>query len=74
MAYAPKEVCSGPLEVKGPSGFLSSHIAEENGCGTLDNPWFVTVQPGQRIQFTLMDFDRSRQNKDINAGQVRAII
>ena len=56
VAYAQKELCTGPLEVKASLGYLSSRVAEQNGCGTLDSPWFVTVQPGQQIQFTLMDF------------------
>ena len=61
VAYAHKDMCVGPLEVKAQEGYLSSYIAEQNGCGSLDSPWFVTVIPGQHIQFTLHDFGEPLQ-------------
>ena len=69
VAYAQKEFCTGPLEVKAQLGYLSSHIAEQNGCGTLDSPWFVTVELGQQIQFTLLDFGED-EKKLPRTGQV----
>ena len=70
VAFAPKELCTGPLEIKGPLGYLSSHIAEKNGCGTLDSPWFVTVEPGQQIQITLLDFNWSESIAHSKSGKV----
>ena len=42
--------------VSGQSGYLSGVWAAETGCGTVDAPWHVRVQPGQRINVTLFDF------------------
>ena len=42
--------------VGGQSGYLSGVWAAETGCGTVDAPWHVRVQPGQRINVTLFDF------------------
>jgi len=42
--------------VGGRSGYLSGVWAAETGCGTVDAPWQVRVERGQRIDVTLYDF------------------
>ena len=42
--------------VTGQSGYLSGVWAAETGCGTVDAPWQVRVQSGQRINVTMFDF------------------
>ena len=39
-----------------PSGYIGSLVTTESGCGTTETPWRVRAQPGQRINFTLLDF------------------
>ena len=38
------------------SGYIGSVVTEESGCGTTETPWKVHAKPGQRINFTLLDF------------------
>ena len=71
VAYAQKDLCTGPLEIKSESGYLSSRVAKDNGCGTLDSPWFVTVSPGQRIRFSLLDFGGKEGVQHRDTGKVR---
>ena len=35
---------------------LSSRLTTETGCGSPQTPWIVEVEPGQRINMTLVDF------------------
>ena len=37
-------------------GHLSSWVAKQTGCGSRTTPWIVESSPGQRINFTLIDF------------------
>ena len=59
VVYASKDYCqnSEAVEVREPEGYLSSLVTMETGCGSLDSPWWVTVQPGQTITLVLLDFD-----------------
>lgn len=61
MAYAEESVCrgSGAVELREPRGYLSNLITDEKGCGSIDNPWWVAVSPGQRIRLTLLDFSQA---------------
>jgi hypothetical protein len=43
---------SGPL----PPSVTSSEASPVTACGTEHNPWTISVLPGQRIKFTLLDF------------------
>ena len=40
----------------GDSGHIASVLTEESGLGSADCPWMIQGQPGQRINFTLLDF------------------
>lgn len=44
------------LKVATTSGYLSSEVTFESGCGTASCPWVIQAQPGQRINLTLLDF------------------
>ena len=39
------------------SGFIASYVTENTGCGGIDAPWVIRLQPGAQINFTLWDFD-----------------
>lgn len=38
-------------------GYIASTITEETGCGSPDTPWIIQVDPGQRINISLYDFN-----------------
>ncbi len=73
MAYAPSHLCSssGAVEVGGPEGYLSSVVTKETRCGSTENPWWVKVQPGQTITFSILDFGDIAQT---DVCQVVAVI
>ena len=54
------------LKVSPSSGYLSSQVTWESGCGTARCPWVIQAQPGQRINITLMDF--SGGQSQLNSG------
>jgi len=60
VAAASRATCDGPRRrtavVSGQSGYLAGVWAAETGCGTVDAPWQVRVQPGQHINVTVFDF------------------
>jgi hypothetical protein len=40
------------------SGYISSLVTEETGCGSPDCPWLIEANPGQTIKVRLMDYAR----------------
>ena len=38
------------------SDVMSSLLTGDSGCGSPQTPWIIRVQPGQQINFTLIDF------------------
>ena len=42
----------------GGSGALASVVTVETDCGSVQSPWQLVAHPGQRINFTLVDFTR----------------
>jgi len=61
--------------VRGQSGYLAGVWAAETGCGTVDAPWKVRVEPGQRINVTLYDFavpETTNNRTDAQADTVAA--
>lgn len=38
------------------SGYVSSYVTSRSGCGTVDRPWLLRADQGQRIRLTLFDF------------------
>ncbi|KAK2146945.1 hypothetical protein LSH36_577g02040 [Paralvinella palmiformis] len=79
IVYASKDYCenSEAVEVRESAGYLSSLVTMETGCGSLDSPWWVTVQPGQTITLSLLDFDvreeqgASQSTETVCAGNTR---
>ena len=55
---APHQGCESPhiLSSHDSHGFISSYVAKNTGCGNIDHPWRVEVQPGQRVNLTLTSF------------------
>ena len=53
----------GPVTLRSPRGVLGSVTTEETGCGNTENPWVIQLQPGQRINITLMDFGIDALNR-----------
>ncbi len=52
------DVCRtpGPVKVSATSGFISSRITDDTGCGSVSSPWLLEASPGQRISVSLLDF------------------
>lgn len=55
---ATKQECSiyHRVTVTQASGYLSSHVTQETGIGSLECPWVLRAQPGQRVRIVLLDF------------------
>ena len=47
---------SPQVNISGQMGFLASSVTAATGLGSTTCPWIITVDPGQRINVTLMDF------------------
>lgn len=47
-----------PITLRVQTGYLSSSVTTESGRGAADCPWRLTVEPGQRINLTLINFAR----------------
>lgn len=45
-----------PGGVQQSGGYISSNVARETGCGGVNCPWLVRLQPGQHLTLTLFDF------------------
>ena len=59
--------------------WIPSSITMETGCGSKDMPWMITVDPGQRINVTLLDFSVERtyhvkRLNDIDAFDIEATV
>ena len=61
------------INISGPSGYLSSVITAGSGFGTDSCPWVIRVDPGQRINITLLDFSLAT-TKDSDHNQVITFI
>ena len=40
----------------GAEGYIASYVTQTTSCGDINNPWVLTVDEGQRINITLIDF------------------
>ena len=58
VARPNQELCqaNGFIKLEATSGYLSSLVTEETGCGTSATPWILEALPGQQINLTLLDF------------------
>ena len=54
------------LKLTQPSGHLASLTTSELGCGSALCPWLIQVQPGQRINITVIDFSLAYRNSSHN--------
>ena len=59
VAHAERSLCetNNYLKLESTSGYISSFVAKDTGCGSPNTPWIIQVEPGQRINLTLWDFD-----------------
>ena len=59
VATAMRGLCDSSNYVKlvSSEGYIASSITEETGCGSLETPWIIQVDPGQRINISLYDFN-----------------
>ncbi len=46
-----------------PSGIIASITTEESNCGSSNCPYMLRARPGQRFNFTLMDFAMSTKRR-----------
>ena len=53
-----EERCDHPhvLQLYPETGLISSVVADELGMGSRDCPWVIRLEPGRRVNFTLMNF------------------
>ena len=51
------------VSVAEPFGYLSSHISESHGYGSVACPWRIELQRGERINITLIDFTMPRYKR-----------
>ena len=78
-----RQLCQSfrPVKVTAQSGYLASVVSADTGCGTADSPWLIQLQPGQRINVTLLDFAVSsttgptagRTSGDVRTGGAEVI-
>lgn len=47
---------SSHINISSQAGYLSSLVTSETGLGSGSCPWIITVDPGQHINVTLIDF------------------
>ena len=44
------------VSLPGPEGYISAAVAKDTGAGSLKCPWKISVQLGQRINISIVDF------------------
>src|SRR5437867_2388448 len=49
-------VTSARVGVTSARGYLASIVTADTECGSARAPWFIHVQPGQRVNISLLDF------------------
>ena len=66
--------CNGPSQViHGTEGVLSSHTADDTGCGTARLPWIVRAMTGQNIELSIVDFGSEMLKTSANESSVKPI-
>ena len=55
---------SVPVTNVGTEGYIASYVTQKTSCGDTDNPLLLTVDEGQRINITLIDFASSDTNSN----------
>ena len=48
------------VRVPGENGYISSYVAKQSGCGNMDHPWIIEVQPGQRVNVSMVNFENGK--------------
>ena len=61
LSPSPAECESRPaVHVPGGNGYISSYVARKSGCGNMDHPWMIEVQPGQRVNVSMVNFENGK--------------
>ena len=57
-------MCSGnhPNTISHTSGYLSSSVIDNKGCGSSKSPWIISANPGQTINIDMIDFAADEEN------------
>ena len=54
--HSPATDCDSATLITDTSGYLSSLVTMDTGCGSTEAPWVVRAKLGQRLNITLYDF------------------
>ena len=50
--------------ISDPSGYISSHTAQQQECASSNEPWLFVVSPGQQVNITMIDFGYNAGRKN----------
>nr|UCK81584.1 Gal-binding and CUB domains containing receptor 16 [Arenicola marina] len=62
------------VRLAGHSGYLSSWVTEQTGCGSTDCPWMVTADGGQTVRLSLVDFGKYTAEADRDTGTCKVYV
>ena len=58
------------MRILSDDGYLSSHVTQSSGAGSVDCPWTIEVGQGQTMRLTLLDFSSLTSDDSItNSNQ-----
>lgn len=46
----------GSISVPAGTGYLSSQVTDDTGCGSMDHPWLIEISQGQHARLLLINF------------------
>ena len=71
VLYGHNDACNAKSKTQtiSASGYISSHVTTETGCGSVDKPWQLKVGSGQRINITLFDFSFATSGRNSAGDQ-----
>ena len=47
--------------VSQPQGYISSSVARDRGCGSMNAPWRIEAEPGQSVNVSLINYTPDRK-------------
>jgi len=56
QGYTPKTCRQDAATLVASEGFISSHLTDNTGCGSAQNPWIISAMFGQTIDLSIIDF------------------
>ena len=61
-----------PIQISnvGAEGYIASYVTQTTSCGDFNNPWVLTVDEGQRINITLIDFTSINAKEHIDNNEI----